>query len=149
MHDPYIIDLKAPPVFLAFWKMAICIMYCVGREGGSIIQHRLFDDFSLEVSGPFGFPSLTLLQPFTDPLDITSVTNWMANITRSVHCMSLSKSVYVCVFFKQQASSGQVLTWLILYRDILRNLLGIVCFSEDGAEEMGGSQITSNEANII
>lgn len=117
------------------------------RERGSIIQHRLFDGFSLEVCGPSGFSSLTLLY---SPLLIL-LTLSLSPIGRQVflgafNASVVSNAVYICVFCKQQASSGQL---LILYRDVLRNLLCIVCVIEGGAEEMGESQITCNEANII
>lgn len=115
-----------------------CVDLCMGKEGGSIIQHRLFDGFSPEVSG---FSSLTPLELFpasTDPPDINSVTNWTA-------------SVFLCVFCKQQASSGQLSTWLISYRDFLGNLLGIVCVyvGLGRGNWWLTNHILSNEANII
>ncbi len=71
------------------------------REGGSIIQHSLFDGVSPEVSGSSGFSSQILLWPFrasTDPLDMNSVTNRTASVSarESVRCLCLSNGVYIC-----------------------------------------------------
>lgn len=93
MCDPYIIDSKAPQVFHAFWKIAICIMYWLiywERE-----RERIYNStqaFWWLLPGGFWplwfFLSDPFIQPFTDPLDIKSVTNWTASVSGSVQCMS-------------------------------------------------------------
>lgn len=90
--------------------------WCIKNEGGSIIQHGLSDGFSLEVtlllvfllthpslSSPFCTPSLPLLMLLTLSLCFRD----------SILCMCASNAVCFCVLCKQQASSGQLLKWLI------------------------------------
>lgn len=77
------------------------------RERGSIIQHRLFDGFSLEVCGPSGFSSLTLLY---SPLLIL-LTLSLSPIGRQVflgafNAWVVSNAVYICVFCKRPLASS-------------------------------------------
>ena len=145
---------KHPQYFMHFERQLYtsCIDLCMRRKTGSIIQYRLFDGFSPKVSGPFGFPSLTLLQPFpasTDPHDINSVANWTASVSvcESLRCMSASNGVECSASSAHPlASARHGWSHAETFWEISPS---IVCVSEDSAAEMGDSQITSYLMKLI
>lgn len=134
MCDLYIIDAKGTSSISCISKDSYIrhrLMH--GREGRSIIQHRLFDGFSQEVSGPSGF--FFFLRPFCGPslplLILLTLTHQSNSERFGVQvCFrhtSVLNGVCVCVLREQQESSCRALG--ITHRGVLGN----VCVSEEQA----------------